>query len=141
MSSLTRTFVRANAFVFQLTNGRLGSRMGRQSVLLLHTVGRKSGKAYTTPLSYYRDGPNYLVVASNWGKEEPPDWFRNLEQAPRTTIQVQDKTLGVEARQAEGEEYRRLWQAVTRQNSQYLEYQKGISRRIPIVILAPMKGE
>ncbi len=138
MSLLTKNFVRANAFVFQLTKGRLGSRMGKQSVLLLHTVGRKSGKAYTTPLSYYRDGQNYLVVASNWGKEEPPDWFRNLMQSPRTTIQVQDKAIAVEARQAEGQEYGRLWQVVTRQNSQYLEYQKGMSRRIPIVILTPL---
>ena len=112
--------------------------MGKQSVLLLHTVGRKSGKSYTTPLSYYRDGENYLIVASNWGQKDPPDWFRNLVRHSRTTIQVKDTTLQVEARQAEGGEYQRLWQVVTRQNSQYLEYQKTLTRRIPIVILTPV---
>ena len=138
MSILTKSFVRANAFLFQITNGRFGNRMGKQSVLLLHTVGRKSGKSYTTPLSYYRDGENYLIVASNWGKEEQADWFRNLMRHSRTTIQVKDTTLQVEARQAEGEEYQRLWKDVTRQNPQYIEYQKTLTRRIPIMILTPV---
>jgi F420H(2)-dependent quinone reductase len=138
MSTLTKFFTRANAFVLQLSNGRLGNRMGKQSVLLLHTVGRKSGKPYATPLSYYRDGGNYLVVASNWGKDEPPDWFRNLMQRPRTTIQVQGAALQVEAHPAEGEDYPRLWALVTRKNSQYIEYQKGMTRQIPIVILTPV---
>ena len=138
MNILTKFFVRANAFLFRITNGRLGDRMGKQSVLLLHTVGRKSGKSYTTPLSYYRDEENFLIVASNWGMEEPPDWFRNLMLHSRTTIQVKDTTFQVEARQAEGEEYQRLWKDVTRQNSQYLEYQKTLTRRIAIVILTPV---
>ena len=138
MSILTKVFVRANAFLFQITNGRLANRMGKQSVLLLHAVGRKSGKSYTTPLSYYRDGGNYLIVASNWGKEYPPDWFRNLVQHSNTTIQVKDTTIQVEAHQAEGEEYQRLWKVVTRQNSQYLDYQKTMTRQIPIMILTPI---
>ncbi len=136
--SLTKVFVRGNAWVFRRTNGRLGSRMGKQSVLLLNTVGRKSGRTYTTPLSYFRDGPNYLVVASNWGQEEPPDWFRNLMQNRRTTIQVKDETMQVEARQAEGEEYARLWKLVTSQNGQYLAYQKKVTRQIPVVVLKPV---
>ena len=138
MSMMTKVFTRANAVLLQITRGRLGSRMGKQSVLLLHTVGRKSGKAYATPLSYYRDGENYLIVASNWGREDLPDWFRNLMQHARTTIQVKDTTLQVEAHQAEGEDYQRLWELVTRQNSQYLEYQKTLTRRVPIVILTPV---
>ena len=135
MSTMTKVFVRANVFLFKMTNGRLGSRMGRQSVLLLHTVGRKSGKPYSTPLSYYRDGDAYLIVASNWGNEDSPEWFRNLVQHPRTTIQVKGTTLQVEARLSDGEEYQRLWEVVTRQNSQYLAYQKTLTRQIPIVIL------
>lgn len=111
--------------------------MGKQSVLLVHTIGRKSGKPYTTPLSFYRDGGNYLIVGSNWGKENPPDWFLNLMQHPQTTIQVKGKTLQVEAYQAEGEDYQRLWAVVTKKNSQYLEYQKTTTRQIPILILTP----
>jgi deazaflavin-dependent oxidoreductase (nitroreductase family) len=111
--------------------------MGKQSVLLLHTIGRKSGQPRATPLSYYRDGKNYLIVASNWGKEAPPNWLNNLMQQPRVSIQVKNTTLQVEAHQAEGQEYQRLWALVTGQNSQYLEYQKMVSHPIPIVILTP----
>ena len=137
MSNWIKVFTAANAFVFQKTKGRLGSRMGKQSVMLLYTIGRKSGKTYTTPLSYYRDGNTYLLVASNWGKADHPNWFHNLWQQSRTTIQVGATTIPVEARQAEGEEYNRLWDVVTRQNDQYLKYQEGLARQIPIVILTP----
>ncbi len=138
-NTMTKFFTSSNAFMYRLTGGRLGSRMGQQTVLLLHTVGRKSGKPYVTPLSFYRDGANYLLVASNWGKEEHPDWFLNLMQQPRTRIQVLEQTVEIEARQAQGEEYERLWKLVTGRNSQYIQYQKGIQRRIPIAILAPVK--
>jgi deazaflavin-dependent oxidoreductase (nitroreductase family) len=111
--------------------------LGRQSILLLHTRGRKSGKSYTTSLSYYRDGKNYVLVGTNWGNENHPDWYLNLLQNPRTTIQVGATTIPVEARQAQEDEYVRLWELVTHQNKQYLQYQKGMMRRIPIVILTP----
>jgi F420H(2)-dependent quinone reductase len=137
MANWIKIFTSANAFLFQITGGRLGNRMGGQSVLLLQTVGRKSGKPYTTPLSYYRDGDAYLVVASNWGKEVHSAWFYNLLEHPRTTIQVGGTLIPVEARPAEGKEYERLWALVTSLNDQYIKYQTGLARRIPIVILTP----
>ena len=137
MSNWIKFFTNVNVFVYQITNGHLGNRMGRQSVLLLRTIGRKSGKNYTTSLSFYRDGDVYLVVASNWGKENHPDWFYNLMQHPRTTIQVEATSITVDAHQAQGAEYTRLWELVTRQNRQYLQYQKGLERQIPIMILTP----
>jgi deazaflavin-dependent oxidoreductase (nitroreductase family) len=137
MPDWIKFFTSANAFLFRKTGGRLGNRMGGQSVLLLHTVGRKSGKVHTTPLSYYREGNAYLVVASNWGKETHSAWFYNLVQNPRTTIQVGAAVIPVMARPAEGDEYVRLWALVTSQNDQYLKYQKGLALKIPIVILMP----
>ena len=137
MNFWTKTLVRTNALIFRLSKGRLGSRMGKQSVLLLHTVGRRSGKPFVTPLSYYRDGANYLVVASNWGEKDQPDWYRNLMQKPQTTIQVKDQIINVKARQMAGKEYDRLWNLVTKQNTQYLDYQRGLQRRIPVIVLSP----
>ncbi|MFZ0533119.1 MAG: nitroreductase family deazaflavin-dependent oxidoreductase [Anaerolineales bacterium] len=137
MNNWIKIFTATNGFVFRVTNGRLGSKLGRQSILLLHTRGRKSGKSYTTSLSYYRDGKNYVLVGTNWGNENHPDWYLNLLQNPRTTIQVGATIIPVEARQAQEDEYVRLWELVTHQNKQYLQYQKGMMRRIPIVILTP----
>ncbi len=135
----TKFFTAANVFIFRATKGRLGSQLGRQSVLLLKTVGRKSGKSYLTTVTYFRDGTDYLLVGSNWGKEYHPDWLLNLMQHPVTTIQVGGKTIMVEARQAQEDEYRRLWQLVIRKNEQYIQYQGYMRRRIPIVILTPVE--
>ena len=137
MSVFTKAFTTFNIALYQISGGRLGSQLGPQSVLLLHSVGRKSGKAYTTPVTYFRDGNNYLLVASNWGGEKNPDWYLNLLQQKSTTIQVKDRTVSVDAQLVEGEEYERLWQLVTRQNTQYLQYQQKTTRRIPIMRLTP----
>src|SRR5665647_1283168 len=113
-------FTRANVWIYQISNGHLGNRLGKQSILLLHTTGRKSGKRYVTSLTYFRDGASYLLVASNWGKETHPDWYMNLMKQPRTAIQVGPNILQVEAQQAQGEEYQRLWKLVTDLNDQYV---------------------
>ena len=126
-----------NVFLYRLSRGSLGSRMAGQSVLLLHTVGRKSGNAFTTPLNYYQDGESYVIVASNWGKEYHPAWFYNLMQQDRTTIQVKNKEIRVIASQAAGEEYDRLWKVVTSQNDYYIRYQKQTDRKIPLILLKP----
>ena len=126
-----------NVFFYRLTRGALGSRMAGQSVLLLPTIGRKSGKAFTIPLNYYRDGENYVVVASNWGKEYHPAWFYNLMQQGRTEIQVKDRKMHVQASQATGDDYDRLWKVVTGKNDYYIRYQKQTDRKIPLIILTP----
>ncbi len=137
MSIFTKAFTSFNVAIYRISRGRLGSQLGPQSVLLLHSVGRKSGKAYITPVTYFRDGNNFLLVASNWGSETNPDWYRNILHQKRTTIQVKDRTLSVDAHSVEGEEYDRLWKRVTRQNAQYLQYQQKTTRRIPVVRLTP----
>jgi F420H(2)-dependent quinone reductase len=135
---LHKFFTIINVFFYKFSRGRVGNKLGRQSILVLHTIGRKTGKERITTLSYYRDGENYLVVGSNWGKEIHPGWFHNLMQDPQATIQVGSKTIEVEAHQANMDEYQRLWMLVTRLNSQYIQYQKKLHRRLPIVILRPI---
>ncbi len=137
MSRWIKLFTSAHILIYRVTNGWVGSRLGRQSILLLTTTGRKSGKTYTTTLSYYRDGERYLVVGSNWGKESQPGWYYNLLGQPRATIQVRSGIIAVVAQPAQNDEYRRLWQLVTAKNGQYISYQKGLKRHIPIVILTP----
>jgi deazaflavin-dependent oxidoreductase (nitroreductase family) len=126
-----------NVLAYRISHGKLSSRIAGYSVLLLHTTGRKSGVAYTTPLTYLKDGENYLLVASNWGKEHNPGWYYNLLHQPATMIQVKEKILSVKAHQATGDEYARLWKAVTSRNNFYVRYQKKTSRQIPIMVLSP----
>jgi F420H(2)-dependent quinone reductase len=137
MSIWVKVLMATNVLAYRLSGGRLGSKMAGQSVLLLHTVGRKSGEKYTTPINYYRDGSNYVLVASNWGQDHHPGWYHNLMSQQTTTIEVKGKELQVSPRRAVGEEYDRLWQDVTSKNDFYIRYQQQTTRRIPIVILMP----
>jgi F420H(2)-dependent quinone reductase len=139
MNLWIRLLMVTNVFLFRLTGGRLGSRMAGQNVLLLHTAGRKSGKAYITPTNYYRDGEDYLVVASNWGKDRHPAWFYNLMHQETATIQVKDKLILVRPRQASAAEYDQLWALVSSQNAYYVRYQAQTGRKIPVVILTPVE--
>jgi deazaflavin-dependent oxidoreductase (nitroreductase family) len=136
-----RFFTKTHIFIYRMSNGWMGSRLGKQSILLLNTIGRRSGKNYITTLSYYRDGSRYLIVGSNWGEESQPSWYYNLLNQPRITIQVRSKIIPVVALPTEGEEYLRLWQLVTDQNEQYITYQKDMKRKIPIVILTPTQSQ
>ncbi len=133
-----RLLMAINVFLYRLTGGRLGSRMAGQSVLLLHTTGRKSGKTYITPLNYYPDGKHLVLVASNWGKKKNPAWYYNLLHMDSTIIQVNNQTFRVKPRLANGPDYERLWNDVTSKNKFYTQYQQQTERKIPIVILTPL---
>ncbi len=133
----TRLLKTTHVFLYELSSGWLGGKMAGQSVLLLKTVGRKSGKTYTTPLNYYPDQGNFVVVASNWGQDRHPAWFLNLLHQPAAAVRVKNQVIQVSASQAEGDEYERLWCYVSQKNAFYTRYQQQTRRKIPLVILAP----
>jgi deazaflavin-dependent oxidoreductase (nitroreductase family) len=130
-----------NVLVYRLSRGKLSSRTAGYSILLLHVTGRKSGAAYTIPLTYFQDGENFLLVASNWGREHNPGWYYNLLHHPQVTIQVREQVLDVIAHPAAGADYTRLWNAITSRNNFYVRYQKKTSRQIPVMVLMPVKNE
>jgi deazaflavin-dependent oxidoreductase (nitroreductase family) len=136
---LIKWFTDFNAFLIHVTAGKIGSQLGTQSILLLHTVGRKSGQPRVTPIAYFDHQGKYLLVASNWGREKNADWLLNLRQQARANIEVKGKSLPVQARESGGDEYSRLWKFVTARHAQYLKYQEMTSRRIPIVVLEPAR--
>ena len=106
-------------------------------VLLLTTTGRRSGKARTTPLTFFRDGPNLVVIASNGGADRPPDWSLNLQETPHAVVEIGTDTLVVTARAASEQERERLWPVVTATYAGYARYQERTARRIPVVLLTP----
>lgn len=105
------------------------------TILLLHTVGRKSGKEYTHPLIYREFGDDFLVVASKGGSPDEPDWFRNLEKSPETVIQVKGEKIPVRARIATAQEKPAMWAHMTEVWPDYDEYQQKTEREIPVVVL------
>src|SRR5882757_1700349 len=96
--------------------------------LLLSVLGRKSGIWRRTALIYGRDGDNYVIVASKGGAEKHPVWFLNLRDNPEAEIQVGVEKIRVRAREAEGEERARLWEAMVRIWPDYANYQTKTDR-------------
>ncbi|WP_099250511.1 nitroreductase family deazaflavin-dependent oxidoreductase [Mycobacterium sp. shizuoka-1] len=134
-------FVKVHDWIYRRTNGWIGHRMpGVPPSLMLHTVGAKTGQPRSILLAYYRDGADYLVVASNGGADRNPAWYHNLRANPHTQINLGRRRLDVTAHiVTPGDpDYARLWQLCDSKNGgRYAAYQKGTSRPIPVVRLTP----
>jgi deazaflavin-dependent oxidoreductase (nitroreductase family) len=124
---------------YQETDGEEGYdwREGSTILLLSHT-GRKSGREYTTPLIFGEDGGNYVIVASQGGTPDHPDWYSNLEAQPEVGVQVKADKFQARARTAEGDERERLWTQMNGIWPHYDEYQEKTDRQIPVVVLERM---
>jgi len=123
--------------VYRLSRGRALGTVAGMPVLLLTTTGRRTGRARTTPLTFFRDGADFVVIASNGGADRPPDWWLNLQQAPRAVGTIGSNRLNVTFRAASAEERKRLWVTVTATYAGYEAYQERTTRQIPVVVLTP----
>ena len=128
---IIRILMRIHIFVYRYSKGRfLGSVEGRP-VLLLTTTGRKSGRMHTVPLGAVEDRGNYVVVASNGGRDWHPAWFLNIVSDPGASIEVDDRTISVLAILTQGSESKRLGLQFP-----WLErYKQRTERQIPVVLL------
>ncbi len=92
----------------------------------------------TSPLLYFPDGDDLVIVASKGGFPKHPAWFHNLKANPDTTVQVGSERRQVHARVATAAERERLWPEAVRRYHGYADYQvRSKGREIPLVILEP----
>lgn len=133
-----RIFMKINTFVIRISRGGIGTQLGTQTILILNTIGRKSGQPRSVPIAYFFHEGKYLVIESNWGKDNHADWYFNLQKQPQASVEVKGTTIKVNASFAEGDEYARLWGYLTEKHKPYLEYQKMTKRKIPIVVFEPV---
>jgi deazaflavin-dependent oxidoreductase (nitroreductase family) len=132
-----RLFIRMHTFFYKLTGGRFGSQMGEYKILLLTTKGRKSGTEFTTPLGYFDHQDGYLIIASNGGNKNHPDWYYNLKSDPRVKIQIKDKVIQTQAEILNGQTRDPIWERIVAEAPQYGEYESRTDRLIPVVWLRP----
>jgi F420H(2)-dependent quinone reductase len=125
---------------YRRSGGRVGGRWGKAPVLLLDHVGRRTGIPRTTPLLYLPDGENLVIVGSRGGSKAPPAWWLNLEDEPRTTVQVGPRRREVVARTASAQEKQRLWLRLVDMYSDFETYERRTDRDIPVVILEPARA-
>jgi deazaflavin-dependent oxidoreductase (nitroreductase family) len=136
---LTRRVMGLHTLMYRASGGRLGhSAPGLPTMLLLDHVGAKSGTKRTSPLLYFKDGDDLVIVASKGGFPKHPAWFHNLMAHPDTEVQAGREHRRVHARVAEPEERERLWPVALKAYHGYAGYQeRSKGREIPIVILEP----
>ena len=131
----------AHAQLYEASDGRLGTWIGPpflgQPALLLSVTGRKSGLTRTTPLVYFKDGGNYIVVGSDGAARRDPQWWKNLQENPRATVRIGRNKFPAIASLATGAERGRLWQIGIAKNPMWSRYQTQTERELPIVILTP----
>lgn len=126
--------------LYRATGGRLGHSIPGVpgKMLLLDHKGAKSGVERTSPLLYFRDDENLVIVASKGGFPKHPAWYHNLKANPDTTVQVASHRIPVHARTASPEERERLWPLAVKSYHGYADYQvRSKGREIPLVILEP----
>ena len=142
---IIRAFSRANVWLYRRTGGRIGGkwRIGATfphgiPVLLLTTIGRKTGARRTAPLVYIEDGDRVVVAGSQGGLPKHPQWYLNLASSPEVEVQIGTKVTNMRARDATPDERERLWPKLVAHNADFADYQAWTDRVIPVVILEPM---
>jgi deazaflavin-dependent oxidoreductase (nitroreductase family) len=121
---------------FRANNGKVGGYFAGANMLLLHTIGAKSGQARTNPLVYVRDGEHLVVTASKGGADTNPAWYYNLLANPTVTVELGDEQFQARATAVTEEPERsRLYAKMVEHRSGFAEYEQKTSRKIPTIVL------
>lgn len=135
---VVKVMSRLNTWIYRATGGRLGAKwMYGAPILLLTTVGRKSGEKRTAPLLFLEDGERVVIVGSQGGMSKDPLWVRNIDANPDVEIEIGPKRRAMRARRGSAEEKAHYWPALCRMYPDYADYQARTIREIPVILLDP----
>jgi len=134
----TSDWARENAEKYMESGGTDGTELQGKPVILLTTVGAKTGKIRKTPLMRVEHGGEYAVVASLGGAPKNPVWYHNLKAHPR--VELQDGTVNkdYEAREVFDDEKAAWWERAVAAWPDYANYQTKTDRQIPVFVLTPI---
>ncbi|MGH2831893.1 MAG: nitroreductase family deazaflavin-dependent oxidoreductase [Solirubrobacteraceae bacterium] len=136
-ASFLRVMGRLNVPIYRLSRGRLMNKVGAGPVLLLTSIGRRSGQPRTAPVLYLADGERLVVVSSNGGNHNAPGWSYNLKANPDAEVQIRGERRLVRARVAEGPEREEVWRAMNELYAGFEDYETNVSREISVFVLEP----
>lgn len=122
---------------FRANGGQVGGPFAGAPLLLLHSVGARSGKTRINPMMYLADGGRYIVFASKAGAPTNPDWYHNLIAHPEAVIEVGSETISVTAAEVTGVERDDLYARQASLYPGFAGYQAKTSRVIPVIALTP----
>ena len=136
-SPLAGPLARAHARLYRLLRGRGVARWFGAPVMVLETVGRRSGKARAVPVLYLRDGDDLVAVAANAGNHRTPAWWLNLKAAGEGVAVIGGERRRVRPRVATGDERERLWAGFVRMYPAAGDYTGFTERELPVIVLEP----
>lgn len=131
----TSDWARENAEEYMESGGTKGTELKGRPVILLTTIGAKTGKVRKTPLMRVEHDGEYAVVASLGGAPKHPVWYFNIKANPRVELQDGTATSDYEAREVFGDEKATWWERAVETWPDYAEYQKKTDRQIPVFVL------
>lgn len=122
---------------FRANGGKVGGPFAGASLLLIHSVGARTGEAHINPVMYLPDNGRYIVFASKGGAPTNPAWYHNLKAHPDVTIEVGSGAVEVTATEVKGAEHDQLYSRQAAAYPQFADYQTKTARVIPVIALAP----
>ena len=134
----TLDWARENAELYMKSGGTQGTELKGMPVILLTTIGAKSGKLRKTPLMRVEHDGEYAVVASLGGAPKNPVWYYNIAKNPRVELQDGTETGDYDAREVFGDEKDIWWQRAVAAYPDYADYQANTDRAIPVFVLTPI---
>ncbi|MCL3836390.1 nitroreductase family deazaflavin-dependent oxidoreductase [Aeromicrobium duanguangcaii] len=134
----TSEWARTQAETYEATGGREANLLKGVPIIVLTSVGSKSGKLRKTALMRVEHDGDYAVVASKGGAPDHPAWYWNLVKNPHVELQDGEVKRDYRARQLEGDEYATWWERSVAVWPDYAEYQKKTDRQIPVFVLEPI---
>jgi deazaflavin-dependent oxidoreductase (nitroreductase family) len=123
---------------FRANGGKVGGPFEGAPLLLLHTVGAKTGQERVNPMMYRAVGDGYAVFASKGGAPTNPDWYHNLLAHPQVRAEIGTETREFTARVADAQTREPIWTAHKRAYPGFADYETKTTRQIPVVILEPV---
>jgi deazaflavin-dependent oxidoreductase (nitroreductase family) len=124
---------------FRANAGKVGGPFAGRTLLLLDTVGAKSGQNRLNPVAYIRDGEQLAIIASKGGAPTNPGWYYNLVANPLVTVEVGTEQFQARAVIAEEPERTRLYAKMVEMMPAFAEYQRRTTRVIPVIVLRRVK--
>jgi deazaflavin-dependent oxidoreductase (nitroreductase family) len=122
---------------FRANKGKVGGPFDGAPLLLLHTVGARTGQPRVNPVMYRPVPGGYAVFASKAGAPDNPDWYHNLLAHPDVEAEIGTETVKVHARVTEGTEREEIWTAHKAANPGFADYERKTTRQIPVIVLQP----
>lgn len=122
---------------YEGSGGTRGTTMHDLPVVILTTLGAKSGKIRKTPLMRVEDSGRYAVVASLGGAPKHPVWYHNVKSHPDVELQDGPVRQDMVAREVTGAERDEWWEIAVRAFPPYAGYQQKTDREIPVFVLTP----